>query len=76
MTMRDLRVGVLGRIVAGEEVGRVVEVVDDSENTGGYLIMTYADTARSPEVFDTWVESIVDVESLFEESGWEVEWVE
>ena len=28
--MRDLKVGVLGRIVAGEDTGRFVEVVDDA----------------------------------------------
>ena len=74
--MRDLRVAVLGRIVAGQEAGRVLEVVDDSENSGGYLVVTYADVDRSPEVFDTWVESIIDVDVLFDENGWEVEWVE
>ena len=73
--MRELRLGELGMITAGRETGRVVEVVDDTSNTGGYLIFTYADTARSPEVFDAWVPSIVDVDLYFDESGWEVEWI-
>lgn len=59
----ELPVGVLGEIIAGIDAGRFVEVVDDAENTGGFLIVTYADSDRSPEVFDSWVESIVEVES-------------
>ena len=74
--MRDLRVGTLGRITAGEETGRVVEVVDDAANTGGFLIFTYADFDRSPEVFDSWAKSIVEVEQYFDSSGWEIEWPE
>lgn len=72
--MNELPIGVLGEIVAGAEAGRFVEVVDDAENTGGFLIVTYADADRSPEVFDAWVESIVDVELYFEELGWSVRW--
>jgi hypothetical protein len=74
--MTDVRVGTLGRITAGNEAGRVVEVVDDSRNTGGWLIFTYADLDRSPEVFDAWVESIVDVELYFDDRNWHVEWIE
>ncbi|HXJ65387.1 MAG TPA: hypothetical protein VNN79_16650 [Actinomycetota bacterium] len=71
--MRKLRIGVLGRIIAGEGTGRVVEVVDDAANTGGFLIFTYADEDRSPEVFDSWVESIVDVELFFDHREWVVD---
>ena len=72
--MDELPVGTLGEIVAGVDAGRFVEIVDDSESSGGFLIVTYADADRSPEVFDSWVESIVDVELYFEELGWSVRW--
>jgi hypothetical protein len=75
-TMRDLRVATLGRISAGDEAGRVVEVIDDGANTGGFLIFTYADLDRSPEVFDAWVQSVVDVELYFDDRGWQIEWVD
>jgi uridine phosphorylase len=74
--VRHLRIGTLGVIVAGVESGRVVEVIDDAANTGGYLIFTYADLNRSPEVFDSWVESIVDVDLFFDEAGWQVDWMD
>jgi hypothetical protein len=72
--MSGIPLSTLGRITAGQETGRFVEVVDDNESTGGFLIYTYADDARSPEIFDAWVETIADVESYFEESGWQVAW--
>lgn len=72
--MRDLRVGVLGCIVAGEDTGRFVEVIDDTDTSDGYLIQTYDNVDRSGNAYDSWVESIIDVEFYFAESGWEVEW--
>ena len=74
--MRDLRIGILGFIKSGEEAGRFVEVIDDAGNSGGFLIVTYKDEARSPEIFDSWVESITDVDLFFDENGWEIEWLE
>ena len=74
--MSYVRLGTLGRIQAGEELGRVVEVIDDTVRTGGYLIVTYADTARSPDVFDSWQADLADVERYFEEMRWEITWLE
>ncbi len=74
--MRDLRVGVLGRIVAGDDARRFVEVTDDTNSSGGFLILTFDNVDRSGNAYDSWVESIVDVELYFAESGWEVEWLD
>jgi hypothetical protein len=73
--MADVRIGVLGRILEGDQKGRIVEVIDDAANTGGWLIFTYADTNRSPEVFDNWVPTRADVDRFFDESGWQIEWL-
>lgn len=70
----DIPLSTLGQIVNGRETGRFVEVIDDSLRTGGYLIFTYADAERSPEVFDSWVETFADVEAYFRESDWRVDW--
>ena len=74
--MSDIRLGLLGQILTGREVGRIVEVVDDSDNTGGFLIFTYADEHRSPEVFDAWVSTLAEVDSYFRESNWTIRWLE
>jgi hypothetical protein len=72
--MREIRIGVFGLILSGEETGRYLRVVDDAENTGGFLILTSADRAGATDVHDAWVESIVDVDLYLDESAWEIEW--
>jgi hypothetical protein len=72
--MSGIPLRTIGRITAGHEKGRFVEVIDDNASTGGFLIYTYANEARAPEVFDAWVETMEDVEKYFEESGWQVAW--
>lgn len=74
--MREIRVGEIGEIVQGDEVGRFVEVIDDAAHTGGFLIMTYADENRSPAVFDVWAESMIEVENQFEHNRWKVIWLD
>jgi hypothetical protein len=74
--MSDFRIGVLGFIVAGEEAGRWVEVIDDQAESGGFLIFTFGDRERCGEVFDTWVESMIDVERQFDFWGWEIRWID
>jgi hypothetical protein len=55
--VRDIPFGTLGLVKVGDGVGGYVEVLDDAENTGGFLICTYAASDRSPEAFDDWVET-------------------
>lgn len=76
MTSPSLRIGIVGRILSGEEVGRYVKVVDDSENTGGYLILTAADKELADAGADAWVETRDDLAAYFEESAWTVEWLD
>lgn len=74
--MSAIKLGIVGHIVAGEGIGRWVEVVDDALSTGGFLLLTYENSDRSGEAHDSWVESLADVARYFEECGWEVEWPE
>ncbi|MBW8831099.1 MAG: hypothetical protein JF606_17080 [Burkholderiales bacterium] len=69
----DIELGKVGKIVAGQELGRYVKVVDDAASTGGFLILT----AMAPDMqdgFDSWVESREMLQRFFEEAGWIVEW--
>ena len=34
----NIKVGVLGKVLAGDDIGSWVRIDDDSENTGGFLI--------------------------------------
>jgi hypothetical protein len=71
----DIRIGAVGRIVSGDYAGWYVKVQDDSENTGGFLILISGDrTFQSGKGFDGWVEGRAMLEGYFRESSWQVEW--
>ena len=74
--MRELKICVVGRIVSGIDADQYLEIIDDYDVSGGYLILTYENRDRSGEGYDAWVETIINVDLFFEESGWEVEWLE
>ena len=69
----EIRVGQVGKIVAGDELGNYVKIVDDCVNTGGYLILTSAE-ANFEGGFDNWVENKDALARYFVESTWVVDW--
>jgi hypothetical protein len=73
--MTNAIIGKTGRIVAGDDLGRFVKVVDDSENTGGFLVLT-ADDVEFRSGHDNWVEDEAALKRYFQEAGWLVEWIE
>lgn len=72
--MKDrIKIGNIGRILKGDNVGFFIKVQDDSENTGGYLILqSKSDDFTSG--FDDWVENSRALEQFFKESKWEIDW--
>ena len=70
----DIPAGVVGRIVAGQERGRFVYIVDDRDKSGGWLVLTAADRQFSDRVFDAWAADRDALEGFFIDSEWSVEW--
>jgi hypothetical protein len=70
----DIQIDRLGLIVSGHEAGKYIRIIDDADNTGGYLILTAA-TADMTEGFDSWCENQDALYSYFTESGWTVRWL-
>ena len=64
----------VGRIASGDEQGRYVRVVDDTEQSGGFLIFTSDDPKFEGEVFDNWVLDYRTVGAYFRAANWIVEW--
>ena len=65
-----------GRIIAGESQGWYVRVLNDQENSGGYLILQSADPDfNGTEGFDDWLENEADIPEFFQECGWKIEWL-
>ena len=58
----------------GDDAGSFVKIQDDSENTGGYLILL-SDRDDFSSGSDDWVEDSKALEQYFEESEWEVNWL-
>jgi hypothetical protein len=69
----DIKLEAVGKIVAGDEAGHYVRVVDDRRNSGGFLILTAA-TPDMQDGYDSWVEDEATLQRFFEESGWVIDW--
>ncbi len=70
----EIKIGVVGEIVAGDEIRSFIKVVDDTEKTGGFLILT-SSTPEMKDGFDNWVENEKSLSKYFIESGWIIRWL-
>ncbi len=69
----EIKIDTIGKITSGDECGWYVKVLDDSENTGGFIVLT-SERIDFSNAFDSWVESLDALQSYFEESQWTVKW--
>ncbi|MFD2177703.1 hypothetical protein [Veronia pacifica] len=71
-----IEIGKVGVIESGDDVGFQVKVIDDSESTGGLLILTGKNLSDpNVEAFDSWVSNEEELECYFEESNWIIKWL-
>jgi hypothetical protein len=73
--MTTIPLGTTGKIVAGTDLGRFVKIIDDSANTGGFLILT-CDDQYLTNGFDNWVEDHNALVRYFRELNWQIEWLD
>ena len=66
-----------GRIVRGEYLGWIVEIVDDTQGeTGGYYILVNNGQQDSLEAFDWWLETREEILIFIHDMNWVIEWTE
>jgi hypothetical protein len=71
-----IEIGKIGIIESGDDSGFQVKVIDDSENTGGFFILTGRNISnQSLEVFDSWVANKEELAGYFRESSWVIKWL-
>ncbi|HAL71290.1 MAG TPA: hypothetical protein DCP71_05900 [Verrucomicrobiales bacterium] len=71
----NIQINVIGKILTGENSGCYIKVKDDSDATGGYLILT-SSTSDFSDGFDNWVANLPQLTAYFEEANWRVQWFE
>lgn len=75
----DIKINKVGLIKEGLDKGWYVRIVEDFQNTGGYLIYTFNSLdSNDPKflIYDSWVENLEDLKIYFDESSWCVEWLQ
>lgn len=65
----------IGKIIAGDEMGGFIKIINDIENTGGYYIL-FSENIDFVCVYDSWVENQEDLNKYFEESKWIIKWID
>ncbi len=69
----NIEINKIGKIIKGDDIGHFVKIINDSENTGGYLILISKHQDMQTG-YDNWVENEETLLRFIEESHWLIEW--
>ena len=71
-----IEVGSKAKIVSGKNTGWYIWIQDDTENTGGYLVVQSPSIEFTGNGYDNWFATIDKIEKHFELNKWIVEWLD
>ena len=71
--MSTIKVETIGKILEGDDVNFYIKVLDDLENTGGYLVVI-SESKSFEKGYDDWVDNWDSLEKYFKESRWIIDW--
>lgn len=74
--MANIEFGKHGRILEGFYENYFVQLRNDLDGTGGFLILIVDELSAPTDGGDYWVEDMSALESFIESSKWQIEWGE
>jgi hypothetical protein len=77
IAMQEIKIGINGKIEAGEYQGWYVRIEDDRlGSTGGFYVLIFQSLDPNNKVgYDDWFEFYSSIPGLFEERKWEIRWL-
>jgi hypothetical protein len=78
MNEQEIKIGAVGKVIEGEDLGWFVFLKEDLEDSGGYFILIFNNQvmSKSTEIYDYWVENKEDLIPFFRDSNWKIEWLD
>jgi len=70
--MATIKINIVGKILTGDDAGSFLKILDDSRNTGGYLVLV-SERESFENGHDDWVENKLSLKYSFKVSKWEIE---
>ena len=69
-----MKINTIGRITSGSMQNWYIIIKDDSENTGGYLVIQSPNIDISSDGYDNWFEKIEEVVQYIQSNNIKIEW--
>lgn len=68
-----VKINIIGKILQGDDKGSFIKILDDSKDTGGYLVLL-SEQKTFETSFDDWLEDMSALKKYFQESKWVIAW--